>query len=590
MTLRELKYVILGDDKLSDKMQRISGASDKAKKSLGDHSDKLGGLRRKYTEAASAVPALGGAMDGVSTAMAGVLNPITLAAAAAVGLGLAFRKGIQEASMFELEFRKLENINLDKTSGQIDELRSKILGMSMAGGFDPSKISQGYFDIQSLTGKSGYGTEYTVSNQAKFARASGADANKYIAGTGVAMKNYGFGSGELEAYNKSNMGLVATAKITYDQLAEVSSMYAGPAAAANQSFNSANKLMAMFTAKTKSAEEAATLTKSAFTDLFKKSTIDSFKSIGIDMYDVAGNAKQIDQILLELNKKFADRTSARSMDELRNKFQGSEGINALLSAAKDQSGALLQSFNDFDKAGGGLQKMLESSKKDINNLNDEVNGKLKTAWVSLGEAVLPAWVEIKGIVSSTLSGIAEIMKSGYWSSSRSANNAVEARAEKTKNLEDIYKKEMGVVGMAKQLTPQQFMDSQKYYQNEYLKSSRFVSQNRGDYIDLEASKNKMGVFKELSTALQTAYMAPAAKTGQPDPNALGGNGDNNIKSGMAGISGGGVRNVTVTFKNLVENFSVNTTNLTDASGKVKADMEAAIIKAISGAEQMIGAN
>lgn len=577
MTLRELKYVILGDDKLSDKMQRISGASDKAKKALGEHSDKLGGLRRKYTEAAQAVPALGGAMEGVSSAMAGVLNPITLAAAAAVGLGLAFRKGIQEASMFELEFRKLENINLDKTTGQIDELRTKILGMSMQGGFDPGKISQGYFDIQSLTGKSGYGTEYTVSNQAKFARASGADANKYIAGTGVAMKNYGFGAGEIEAYNKSNMGLVATAKITYDQLAEVSSMYAGPAAAANQSFNSANKLMAMFTAKTKSAEEAATLTKSAFTDLFKKSTIDSFKSIGIDMYDMSGNAKQIDQILLELNKKFADRTSARSMDELRNKFQGSEGINALLSAAKDQSGALLQSFNDFDKAGGGLQKMLESSKKDINILNDEVNGKLKTAWVSLGEAVLPAWIQIKELVSASISGIAEIMKSGYWGSSRSANAAVEARANNAKSLEEKYKAEMGVVGMAKQLTPQQFMDSQKYYQQEYMNASSIVSKSQGDYVDIEAAKNKMNVFRELSTSLQTAYMAPAAKTGQPDPNATGGNGDSNIKSGLAGVSGGGTRNVTVTFKNLVENFTVQTTNITDGSGKIKTDIEEMLV-------------
>lgn len=588
MNLRELKYVIFGEDRLSEKMTRIAGASDKATTALGRHSDKLTTMRGKYMEAASTVPALSGAMNTASLSAAALVNPITLVGAAVAGTALALRKGVAEASLFEVEFRKLENINLDKTASQINRMRDNILSLSMRSGVDANMVSQGYFDIQSLTGKSGFGTEYIVKRQAEFARAVGADVNSYVSGTGTAMKNFGFGPAELEEYNKSNMGVIAVAKLTYRELAEISAKYAGQASAANQSVNSANKLMALFRAQTSSAEEAATLTKSAFTDLFKQSTINSFKEAGISLYDVAGNAKQIDQIMLELNAKFNQRTSAKSMDELRNKFQGSEGINALLSVAMDKSGSLLNTFNDFDKAGAGLQKVLESANRDINKINDDVNNRLRTSWIRLGEAVLPTWIEIKKVFANIVElapglsgGINGMIKQ------RGINRGYDA-------LDKQYKDELQRINDPAAVKTQ-YMEMQGRYRKGVQDAQEIM---RNPQVNHSVAKRSIEMYKDLSTQLNDAKRAELAgyqKTidrfgvkGAADDGATGANAS--IRNGITSVASGGTRNVTVTIQRLIENMTISTTNLTETGSKIKQEVESAIIKAVAGSEQILSSN
>jgi len=182
-----------------------------------------------------------------------------------------------------------------------------------------------------------------------------------------------------------------------------------------------------------------------------------------------------------------------------------------------------------------------------------------------------------------------MLQKGYWSSGRSASALYKDKTDSASSLESWYNNEMGVVAGAKDLTPEQFKTSQDYYRSEFAKAFDIVNKNAGDFVQLEAARNKMTAVQEVSKALQDAYYAKPAMAG-----AEGGDGtttaDTNLKNGMAGISGGGVRNVTVTFKSLVENFNVNTTNLTDSSGKIKTDIEAMLVKAIAGSEQMIGAN
>lgn len=586
MTVRELKYVIMGDDKLSNTFSRVTNSQAKATRGLKEHSDKMNKLRNEYQNVTRAMPEFDGMLGSVTSKFRMMLNPITLAVGAIAGIGIAMNRASKESALFELEFRKLENINLDKTAGQIEDLRSRVFGVSMAKGFDPTKTSQGFFDIQSLTGKSGYGTDFIVSQQAEFARAAGADINKYIAGTGIAMRNFGFGPEQLQEYNKAAMGLVATAKITYDELAQVSAMYAGPASAANQTFASANKLMAIFTTKTKSAEEAATLTKSAFTDLFKQSTLDSFKKIGIDLYDVKGNAKQIDQIMMELNRKFSDKTSARTMDELRNKFQGSEGINALLSAAKDQSGQLYASLSQFDNGGDGLKKMLESAKNDVNITADIVQNRLKTATVAWGEAVLPIKTWWNAIKADAIGSMSMILKAGYWSSPRSARSLWKDQVKSASDLEEFYASEMGVVAGAKNMSPEEYKISQAYYRKLYLENAAIVSGKKGDFVEIQSAKNKMSALKDLSQALSDAYYA------KPAPKVTSGNdgtlpADDEIKSKLNGISGGGTRNVTVTIQKLVETFNVNTTTLPESATVVKSEIEEMLVRGVAGSEQIL---
>ncbi len=59
--------------------------------------------------------------------------------------------------------------------------------------------------------------------------------------------------------------------------------------------------------------------------------------------------------------------------------------------------------------------------------------------------------------------------------------------------------------------------------------------------------------------------------------------------GMEAIAGGGnqVRNITVNIAKLIESQNINTTNLTEGSPQIQQKVEEALIRAISGTEQMI---
>ena len=97
---------------------------------------------------------------------------------------------------------------------------------------------------------------------------------------------------KLDEFNRSAYATVKVGVTTFDQLAKVQSVYAGAAASSNQSFDTANKFLALFTVKTKSVDEAATLTKSMFNDLTKDTTIKAFKKVGISLYENNGKIKQ----------------------------------------------------------------------------------------------------------------------------------------------------------------------------------------------------------------------------------------------------------------------------------------------------------
>ncbi len=58
---------------------------------------------------------------------------------------------------------------------------------------------------------------------------------------------------------------------------------------------------------------------------------------------------------------------------------------------------------------------------------------------------------------------------------------------------------------------------------------------------------------------------------------------------MEAIAGGGnqVRNITVNIAKLIESQNINTTNLTEGSPQIQQKVEEALIRAISGTEQMI---
>lgn len=586
MTLKELKYVIYGEDRMGATLNKISGAGNKADAALNNVTKRVNAVDAAQQKAAKSGSLMSGILSGASSQAMRMIGPFLGAAGAVGAVTLAFNRGIKAAAEFRLEWRKLENLNMSLSDAQLDTLRGQVLGLSMLNKLDPGKTSQAYFDVQSLTGNKGVVTEAIISKQGEFAKAFQADPNAYIAGTAKAMKNYGFGYEGVDAYNRANLGVFSTGYINMDQLSKVNSVYAGSASSANQTVASANKLMSLFTVLTKSPDEAATLTKSAFTDLFKKDIAKTFKDIGINLYDVKGRAKQVDQIMIELNAKFADKTSAQAMDDLRNKFSGSEGINALLAAAKDQSGAMLETFRNFDNAANGLDKALNRAKNDINIINDDINMKLKNSMTLLGEALLPVFINIKKIISEGVDLISRAIP-GY---SRIRNRAL---------IDQEFQKELDTRSkvFSKMDTDPGAVEDARSVWESYVNQARSYLYDENGFPKLRAPADAEKVYRmqkqeETYNALLKMYdeaIAPGSAAGGSGDNSGGAPtpDDSKIKSMMQGIAGGGTRNITVSIEKMIEEFNVNTTNLRESPEQVKTLIEETLVRAVAGAEQTL---
>ena len=230
-----------------------------------------------------------------------------------------------------------------------------------------------------------------------------ADFNGWIAGTGKAMANYGFGAERLDEFNRAAFATVKTGVTTFDELSKVMSVYAGSASAAKQDFSAANKMFSLFSVKVKSVDEAATLTKSLFNDLTKETTVKAFEKIGISMYDNNGKFRQADEILLELNRKFKELgNNDRSIVALKNQFTGSEGLIAYIQTAMDKTGQLQNTMTTFDATELGMVKATEIVKNDINYINQQLENRTKTLMAEIGSNMLPFKVGILSYLNNSL--------------------------------------------------------------------------------------------------------------------------------------------------------------------------------------------
>jgi len=256
---------------LKSSYSKLEGASGR---SMSGIMSKLSTLRTSHVEAFRSMKE---EIPGVGRAMSLLSNPLTIAAAGVAAIGMVFQTTTAKAAEFNGNFRQLQMLNIDKPLQDLRALRGVVLDTAFKNGFDANKTSTAYFDVQSVTGKYGIEVKSIVAKQGEFAQLMQADFNAWIAGSAKAMANYGFGADKLDEFNRAAYATVKTGVTTFDELAKVQSVFAGSAAAARQEFTAADKVFSLFTVKVKSADEAATLTKSLFTDLTKQTTIDALR-------------------------------------------------------------------------------------------------------------------------------------------------------------------------------------------------------------------------------------------------------------------------------------------------------------------------
>lgn len=593
MSLRELKYVLLGEDRLSSHLDRVSRSGTQATRSLKENSSRLTLWRGQMRDAASEIP-------GLNSGLRLMTNPLALAGAGILAVGSGLMAASREARKFNHDFRELGNLNLDKSRSEVKELKNLVLDTAFNNGFDLSKTNTGMFDVQSITGK--YGTEAAkiVGMQGEFANIMNADFNEWIAGTGKAMANFGFGAEQLDRFNASAYATMKAGYINFDQLAKVMSVYAGAAASAKQDFNTANKMLTLFTLKTKSADESATLTKSLFNDLTKKTTIDAFTKAGINVYDANKQFKQADTLLFELNAKFRALDNDKAIINLKNQFTGSEGLIALVQAATDKTGALQSTMDSFNSADFKFSEAVQNAREDVDYINQQLQARTKALMAEIGSNWTPIWNSVLNGANDTLGKLRSMFTDSegkqQWGRSYIAGQYLGVEDKVPSMSDDEFGSLIGGLTQMQNLYKQRVDDgasSKKWY--NYVADLPDWSGRRAQHNFNTGALNKIDqTIQSVTIARDTAFgskddAAKALFGGTTKGGSAGTTDASGLTSSINAIAGGGaqVRNITVNISKLIESQNITTSTVKESATDIQRLVEEAIIRAVSGAEQTL---
>lgn len=586
------------------------------------------GMRQLALRNSNMLGAISNLAPGAIGNISALANPYVAVGAAAAGAAVFLSKATTKASEFNNEFLELQNLNLDKTQGQIEALNKKVLDTAFATGKAPEAMSKAFFDIQSVTGLYGQEVEKAASKIGLFSKAVKVDFNKQIESSAVAMKTFGFQVDQVDSFLASSFKTVQVGKTTFEQLARVQTDYAGSAKAAFQSFDSANQLFAVFTTRAKSVEEAGTLTKSAFKDLFKESTAKSFKkALDINLFDpVTGLPKQLEQIVREMNAKFKKLggNSPEKINALVNQFKGSEGLVALVGEAAFNGDSFLKTIEDFNKTDFNLNKALGNANKDLKTLKEELGNKVNVLMVKLGQQILPTVVRGVGFLNSALdkgvgiwTALTEksvlfqdilslsrfVMKQmlaptlaifkafkGIYDLISTKGSFVSRFFEGFENIYRIVRN--SIVNLAKGLG--QLYDGATAAANfNFISAVGSFNAAKDTFSDLSGRE---GRFEEAKNGIGNRFLSQIKKPGENETTKTGidlGGGGSGGSGGLGkglGKSVGGVvarsspRNITVNIQKLVESITVSTTNLQQGLPDIQRAIEQALVRAVRDSE------
>ena len=445
--------------------------------------------------------------------MGSLINPATLAVAGVGAVAMGLMKATDRAAEFNHEFRDLANLNLDKTRAELDSLRKLTLDTAWKKGFNASETTSAYEEIQSTIGL--YGSEATkiVEQQGEFAKVMKADMGDYVAGTAKAMANWRFGVDRLDDFNKSAYATMQVGVVSFEQLAKVQSVYAGAASSVKQDFDTANKLFSLFTIRTKSVDEAATLTKSLFNDLTKKTTIDAFKRIGVDFYDINGELKQADIIMMELNKKFGELKDDRAIVALKNQFKGAEGLIAMIQAATDQSGELKKTLDEFSDSKMNWGNAVDIANNDIVARQEKLANRVDLLMIKMGETMLPYKEDLVGIAETIVGRVNSAMRSPdekkeFWKNSEreSVYNEYGHLIDKTKDMSaEEYKTLFKSVGEHIKKYDDAFNQASKEYANDWFFNYDPISYFKGTDAKLAYKDGQTNYLRHADRYRAQAY-------------------------------------------------------------------------------------
>ncbi|MBI9063270.1 MAG: phage tail tape measure protein [Marinilabiliaceae bacterium] len=397
----------------------LTEAKKKLNGTVSDMKSRLTSLKNHHVKVFTAmrnqIPMFGNALQALG-------NPYVLIIAGLIAVGAFIGKATTKAAEFNHEFLAIRQLNLDKSSQQLNSYKNSIKTVAFETGQAATDTAKAFYDIQSATGLFGKDVADITQKVGNYSIATGAKLPDAVNQTVKAMKAFKLEVKDIDSLLESNAKTVQVGITTFDELARVQTEYAGAAAGAGQSVDTANKIFAAFTSIAKDSNTAATMTKTAFEGLTQASTVKGLKSIGVSMYDAKGNMRDLSQVLGEVSGKFKTMSS-QQIDEVIAKIGGPEGLRNLFVKLKIGAGDFFSTLKAYDNSAFNLDKALKNAKGDFTVLSQMAKNRLGVVMVEIGEKFLPIWVAVLEKVNNTLSLIWEHFDT-IWATIRNVGIAI----------------------------------------------------------------------------------------------------------------------------------------------------------------------
>jgi len=587
MTVKEVIYALVGQDRLTPVLDRIGvhgSQADKIMKSLRQQTTSMSANAR---EAAREIP-------GVSRALSMMRNPLLIASAGVATVGAGLAAASRQAMLFGHEFRNIANLNLQRPISELRTLKALISEVAYSSGADLNATSAAFYDVQSITGLYGAQAAPMVRKGIEFARLLGADPNEWVAGLAKAQANYGFRVSDVDKYQSAAYASLVAGAMTFDQLAKSSPVFAGSAAASGQSYTDALKMFTLFTMRTKSTDEAATMTNSLFRDLTREGTVKGFLNAGINPYDKNGSFRSIIDLMTELADRFASQQTQQQVNALKNAFTGSEGLTALLNAAAGGAEQLAQQLHNFESAELSLARARELAAEDPTLQMEALWNRLKNQAAQLGTMFLPA---INRGVERLLT-LSEFF--GNIFGDETTVKMIGARQERAA-FEQAYGYDFAALDeQRKEELRRNIEENRRVYQQRIDKANRRIGANgekgkwrpnySGHFSDLFGGQGRLATLDQIWNEAGFGEDASAAAQSSGAAGSAASSADTAAASAISAAIGGGRQQkvINVSIGSLVGSQSFNST-VRESRDDIRAIVEEALIRAIYGAEQMAAA-
>lgn len=615
------------NDQVSNGLGTVMSTTDKARVGFVNAQSEIDNFGKAGTQALREVA---GQIPGLNSALTMLSSPL---GAAGIGIGVVtagLYKGVQAAKEFDSQFLELRQLNLDKPREEMDSLNDRILEMSMRMGSNATATAKAFYDVQSATGRYGDEVAKIVEQTTLFSQVTKADLDASITGAAKAINAFGLSADQMEGYFASSAKTVQVGITTFKELAEVQTDYAGAAAAANQTVDDANKLFAAFTITAKSSREAATLTKTAFQDIAKKSTIDGFTKLGVSIFDTEGRMRSVDAITRDLVPQLKGLNDVQ-FAQLKEQIGGSEGLRGYLNQVKSMGDQVISAFDAFDATEFGMNDALRNAENDLTLMSTKLNNQINTGFIMLGQQIMPTVLagttKVVNSLDSMLSKWNELSEESEFF--RMGIGLIgDALTAPFRELEKIYNLGVGLVdiftevarpvfSLAEGLTKGYnavlnmvrestawsmgealFGDVAIYWDtfSEYLTMMKDGISDIWEAFNLALSGDLSGAAAALRGNQGINNPAGTDGAGSPLPSAPGSTGTGGgetdtaaLGRGISDISGGGAqtRNITVNIAKMVEAINIHTAEVRGEMGDIQRQIEEAMVRAINGAEMAV---